>query len=65
MRLTRARFPEGPPEARPFALLSPERTATPDGGRARITIRHVLRNSVGTAVVAVGLQVGNLLAGAV
>jgi peptide/nickel transport system permease protein len=31
----------------------------------RITIRHVLRNSVGTAVVAVGLQVGNLLAGAV
>ncbi|MEV6034049.1 ABC transporter permease [Nonomuraea sp. NPDC052116] len=32
---------------------------------ARITIRHVLRNSVGTAVVAVGLQVGNLLAGAV
>ncbi|MEU7835063.1 ABC transporter permease [Nonomuraea sp. NPDC052129] len=32
---------------------------------ARITVRHVLRNSVGTAVVAVGLQVGNLLAGAV
>ncbi|MBT2224942.1 ABC transporter permease [Nonomuraea sp. NEAU-A123] len=31
----------------------------------RITLRHVLRNSVGTAVVAVGLQIGNLLAGAV
>ncbi|GAA4627886.1 ABC transporter permease [Actinoallomurus vinaceus] len=32
---------------------------------SRVTIRHVLRNSVGTAVVAVGLQIGNLLAGAV
>jgi peptide/nickel transport system permease protein len=32
---------------------------------ARITVRHVLRNSVGTAVVAVGLQIGNLLAGAI
>ncbi|MEV0384878.1 ABC transporter permease [Nonomuraea sp. NPDC050643] len=32
---------------------------------ARITVRHVLRNSIGTAVVAVGLQIGNLLAGAV
>jgi peptide/nickel transport system permease protein len=31
----------------------------------RITVRHVLRNSVGTAVVAIGLQMGNLLAGAV
>ncbi|MEU4226699.1 ABC transporter permease [Nonomuraea sp. NPDC026600] len=31
----------------------------------RITLRHVLRNSVGTAIVAVGLQIGNLLAGAV
>lgn len=31
----------------------------------RISIRHVLRNSTGTAVVAVGLQIGNLLAGAV
>jgi peptide/nickel transport system permease protein len=31
----------------------------------RITVRHVLRNSLGTAVVAVGLQIGNLLAGAV
>ncbi|WP_406337615.1 ABC transporter permease subunit [Streptomyces sp. NBC_00649] len=27
--------------------------------------RHVLRNSVGSAVVGVGLQAGNLLAGAV
>ncbi|MCX5440976.1 ABC transporter permease [Streptomyces sp. NBC_00056] len=31
----------------------------------RITRRHVLRNSVGSAVVGVGLQAGNLLAGAV
>jgi peptide/nickel transport system permease protein len=31
----------------------------------RITVRHVLRNSLGTAVVAIGLQIGNLLAGAV
>jgi peptide/nickel transport system permease protein len=31
----------------------------------RITTRHVLRNSLGSAVVGVGLQVGNLLAGAV
>src|SRR4051794_20254798 len=32
---------------------------------SRITTRHVLRNSLGTAVVAVGLQIGHLLAGAV
>lgn len=31
----------------------------------RITFRHVLRNSLGSAVVAVGLQFGNVLAGAV
>ncbi|MEU6197170.1 ABC transporter permease [Streptomyces sp. NPDC047061] len=31
----------------------------------RITLRHVLRNSFGTAVVAIGLEVGTLLAGAV
>lgn len=31
----------------------------------RITLRHVLRNSLGNAVVGVGLQVGNLIAGAV
>ncbi|MGP3775353.1 ABC transporter permease [Streptomyces sp. SDT5-1] len=31
----------------------------------RITRRHVLRNSLGSAVVGVGLQAGNLLAGAV
>jgi len=31
----------------------------------RIAVRHVLRNSLGTAVVAIGLQIGNLLAGAV
>lgn len=32
---------------------------------SRITYRHVLRNSLGSAVVAVGLQAGNVLAGAV
>jgi peptide/nickel transport system permease protein len=31
----------------------------------RVTFRHVLRNSLGTAVVAVGLQMGHVLAGAV
>ncbi|MFI1032467.1 ABC transporter permease [Streptomyces sp. NPDC020951] len=31
----------------------------------RITLRHVLRNSFGTAVVAIGLEIGTLLAGAV
>lgn len=31
----------------------------------RITFRHVFRNSLGSAVVAVGLQVGHVLAGAV
>jgi peptide/nickel transport system permease protein len=31
----------------------------------RVTFRHVLRNSLGSAVVAVGLQVGHVLAGAV
>lgn len=31
----------------------------------RITWRHVLRNSLGTAIVGVGLEVGELLAGAV
>lgn len=31
----------------------------------RITLRHVLRNSVGSAVVGIGLQAGNLIAGAV
>jgi peptide/nickel transport system permease protein len=31
----------------------------------RITFRHVFRNSLGTAVVAVGLQMGHVLAGAV
>ncbi|MEV7872236.1 ABC transporter permease [Streptomyces sp. NPDC088124] len=31
----------------------------------RITVRHVLRNSFGTAVVAIGLEIGSLLAGAV
>ncbi|MFF7652148.1 ABC transporter permease [Streptomyces sp. NPDC007983] len=35
---------------------------TPPG---RITRRHVLRNSFGTAVVAIGLEIGTLLAGAV
>ncbi|GAB2873737.1 ABC transporter permease [Streptomyces mayteni] len=36
------------------------------GASARhITFRHVLRNSLGTGVVAVGLQMGNVLAGAV
>ena len=34
-------------------------------GPRRITWRHVLRNSLGTAVVALGLQAGNLLAGAI
>jgi peptide/nickel transport system permease protein len=33
--------------------------------RTRITLRHVLRNSLGTAIVAVGLQFGHVLAGAV
>lgn len=31
----------------------------------RITWRHIMRNSLGAAVVGVGIQVGNLLAGAV
>jgi peptide/nickel transport system permease protein len=31
----------------------------------RVTFRHVLRNSLGSAVVAVGLQMGHVLAGAV
>lgn len=31
----------------------------------RVTFRHVLRNSLGSAVVAVGLQIGHVLAGAV
>ncbi|MGX9884635.1 ABC transporter permease [Streptomyces sp. NPDC002276] len=31
----------------------------------RITLRHVLRNSFGSAVVAIGLEIGTLLAGAV
>ncbi|MDH6626218.1 peptide/nickel transport system permease protein [Streptomyces sp. LBL] len=31
----------------------------------RITLRHVLRNSFGTAVVAIGLEIGTLLGGAV
>ncbi|MFF3371539.1 ABC transporter permease [Streptomyces sp. NPDC002680] len=31
----------------------------------RITLRHVLRNSFGTAAVAIGLEIGTLLAGAV
>lgn len=31
----------------------------------QITLRHVLRNSFGTAVVAIGLEIGTLLAGAV
>jgi peptide/nickel transport system permease protein len=31
----------------------------------RITVRHVFRNSLGAGIVAVGLQVGNLLGGAV
>ncbi len=31
----------------------------------RITVRHVLRNSVGTAVVAIGLRLGELLGGAI
>lgn len=31
----------------------------------RITLRHVFRNSLGSAVVGVGLQIGNLVAGAV
>lgn len=31
----------------------------------RITFRHVFRNSVGSAVVAVGMQIGHVLAGAV
>lgn len=31
----------------------------------RITVRHVLRNSLGNAIVGVGLQIGNLIAGAV
>lgn len=31
----------------------------------RVTYRHVLRNSLGSAVVAVGLQMGHVLAGAV
>jgi len=31
----------------------------------RITLRHVLRNSVGTAIVALGLRIGDLLAGAI
>ncbi|MFI1338058.1 ABC transporter permease [Streptomyces sp. NPDC020845] len=31
----------------------------------RITLRHVLRNSFGTAVVSIGLEIGTLLAGAV
>lgn len=31
----------------------------------RITLRHVFRNSLGSAVVAVGMQVGHVLAGAV
>jgi peptide/nickel transport system permease protein len=30
-----------------------------------VTIRHVLRNSMGTALVAIGLRVGDLLAGAI
>ncbi len=33
--------------------------------RRRITFRHVFRNSLGSAVVAVGLQIGHVLAGAV
>jgi peptide/nickel transport system permease protein len=44
-----------------FVDLAVSKGASP----ARITFRHVLRNSLGTAVVAVGLQFGNLLAGAV
>jgi peptide/nickel transport system permease protein len=32
---------------------------------SRITVRHVFRNSLGSAVVGVGLQAGNLIAGAV
>lgn len=34
-------------------------------GPRRITWRHVLRNSLGTAIVSIGLQAGNLLAGAI
>jgi len=33
--------------------------------RQRVAISHVLRNSMGTAVVAVGIRIGELLAGAV
>ncbi|MDG6107306.1 ABC transporter permease [Dactylosporangium aurantiacum] len=31
----------------------------------RVTLRHVLRNSIGTAVVAIGIRLGELLAGAI
>lgn len=31
----------------------------------RVTLRHVLRNSLGTAVVAIGLRIGELLGGAI
>ena len=31
----------------------------------RIALRHVMRNSLGTAIVAVGLQIGHLLAGTI
>jgi peptide/nickel transport system permease protein len=33
--------------------------------RRRITVRHVLRNSLGPAVVALGMRFGDMLAGAV
>ena len=44
-----------------FVDLAVSKGASP----ARVTFRHVLRNSLGTAVVAVGLQFGNVLAGAI
>ncbi|MCZ9347306.1 ABC transporter permease [Streptomyces sp. TRM76130] len=34
-------------------------------GRRRITVRHVLRNSLGPAMVAIGIRFGDMLAGAI
>ncbi|WP_434740594.1 ABC transporter permease [Micromonospora sp. SH-82] len=44
-----------------FVDLAVSKGASP----TRITLRHVFRNSLGSAVVAVGLQIGNVLTGVV